>query len=100
MLFVWTTLAALVALIGWAALNSHELKENDRRTRQRLPPVKHHDVTDLDVREVYTVHYIPSDHPSGPSFADRCKGGQRPFGENAQTRAADRRKAESERQYW
>ena len=61
-LFFGFILPIIVIAILCAVHLTREQKDKDYRRENNLPPRRYHDVTDYDVREVYTVHYNNDRH--------------------------------------
>ena len=86
-----------VIVIALIVVTWLQCRENAERRAQGLPPIPRHDVHDGDTRMIYSIRHTPEE---GASFAERCKGGQRPFGEDSTTRRTERNRARADRFYW
>ena len=84
----------LSVMVAAAVIGLHVQEKNRRREQgtqfdapNNLPPI------------VYTLRNTPENHDR-PSFADHCKAGQRPFGEDAMTRRSERNREHAKHDYF
>ncbi|MBQ8111384.1 MAG: hypothetical protein IJ124_14610 [Clostridia bacterium] len=50
-------ISSVLLAIGLVAVLAYEAKDKQYRRENNLPARRYHDITDYDVREVYTVNY-------------------------------------------